>query len=323
MLYNILPDSSNLLFMLNCFLSFALTAVLLAVFKPMLPQDNGRAYAVNGALSKGKARGAGIILVLVLVACSLLFVPVISAEYPVYYACLVAAMLTGFFDDASKAPWSEYLKGALDLVIALVLVFTFLRYNTPVMNLMLLEEYIELPYWLFAILAVILVWVSINVVNCTDGVDGLCASLSIVTFAGFVFIIRLCTVEGQLWTFAQLPVSFIMILLGYLLFNSSPSTVLMGDAGSRAIGLFLALLALKTDVLLFIPFAIVFILDGGLGLIKVSLLRFLKISILKKIRTPLHDHFRKNVGWSDTQTVFRFVVIQAAIILVISALAWI
>lgn len=61
---------------------------------------------------------------------------------------------------------------------------------------------------------------------------------------------------------------------------------------------------------LFIPLALVLILDGGLGLLKVSLLRFLKIHILKNVRTPLHDHVRKVWDWSNTQTVFRFAIIQ-------------
>ena len=85
----------------------------------------------------------------------------------------------------------------------------------------------------------------------------------------------------------------------------------MGDAGSRAMGLFISIAVLKTGrPLLYIPVALVLILDGGLGLIKVSLLRMGKIRILKKVRTPLHDHVRKIWGWSNTQTVFRFAIIQ-------------
>ena len=64
-------------------------------------------------------------------------------------------------------------------------------------------------------------------------------------------------------------------ILGYLWYNAHPSRLLMGDAGSRAIGIFFAILSLKSGyVLLFIPFCIVFIVDGGIGIIKVSLLRF-------------------------------------------------
>ena len=88
----------------------------------------------------------------------------------------------------------------------------------------------------------------------------------------------------------------------------------MGDAGSRAIGVFIAFAILKTGrPLLYIPVALIIIIDGGLGLIKVSLLRFLKIKIMKNIRTPIHDHVRKNKEWSDSQVVFRFSIIQLMI----------
>ena len=61
---------------------------------------------------------------------------------------------------------------------------------------------------------------------------------------------------------------------------------------------------------MFLLFAIVIVLDGGLGLIKVALLRFLKIHILKNTTTPIHDHVRKRMDWSNAQVVFRFAIIQ-------------
>ena len=89
---------------------------------------------------------------------------------------------------------------------------------------------------------------------------------------------------------------------------------MMGDAGSRAMGLFIAFAAMKSgNSLIYLLLGQVMILDGGLGLVKISLKRFLKISILKNTRTPLHDHARKNMGWSDPQTVYRFAIIQAII----------
>jgi phospho-N-acetylmuramoyl-pentapeptide-transferase len=106
----------------------------------------------------------------------------------------------------------------------------------------------------------------------------------------------------------------IVCILGYLWFNASPSRLLMGDAGSRAIGVFIAFAFLKLHhPLLYIPVAIIIILDGGLGLIKVSFKRFLHISLMKNIRTPIHDHMRKNKEWSDSQVVFRFAIIQIVI----------
>ncbi len=293
-------------------LSFVLTVLLLALLKNKLPRDGGRAFAVNGQLSQGKPRGAGIILVAVLCFCFLLFVPVDGFEYPIYCVCLIAAMLSGYFDDASEKPWNEYKKGAIDLVIALVMAFTFTHYNGCDLNLVLFDVVISLPKWLYIILAVILIWVSINVVNCSDGVDGLCGSLSVVSFLSFLLLL----IQKEIVTAMNpLTIMFILVLLGYLWFNASPSKLLMGDAGSRALGLFLALLAMRLDPLLFIPLAIVFIVDGGLGLVKVSIIRFLKIKVMTNLRTPIHDHFRKNVKekWSDTQVVMRFVIIQAVV----------
>lgn len=90
----------------------------------------------------------------------------------------------------------------------------------------------------------------------------------------------------------------------------------MGDAGSRAMGLFIAIAILKTgSPFLYLLVALVIIVDGGIGLVKVSLLRFLKISILKNTRTPLHDHVRKNIekNWENSQVVFRFAIIQIVI----------
>lgn len=66
---------------------------------------------------------------------------------------------------------------------------------------------------------------------------------------------------------------------------------MMGDAGSRAMGIFISIAILKTgSPFLFLPAAAVLIVDGGLGLIKVALLRFLKIHIFSNTTMPLHDH---------------------------------
>ena len=62
--------------------------------------------------------------------------------------------------------------------------------------------------------------------------------------------------------------------------------------------------------MLYIPIALVLILDGGLGLVKLSLLHAFGIRVMTKIRLPLHDHVRKVWGWSNTQAVFRFAIIQ-------------
>ena len=303
-----LANYGNLL--VSVVLTVAVTAVLLKLLKGRLPADAGRAFAVNGEKSKGKPRGAGIIFILVFAVMGALFAPV-NAEMLIYLVLIVAAMFTGYFDDASETPWNEYKKGILDFLIAAGVTANYMYAH---LNSNLKHTYMpsffgmEIHPVVFAILSMILIWMSINVVNCTDGVDGLCGSVSIVSLAAFLFFIDYRH-EGD--EMLILVILFVACLIPYLCMNWSPSTILMGDAGSRAIGLFIAIVALKSESpCLFIPLCIVFILDGGLGLLKVSLKRFLKISILKNVRTPLHDHARKKLGWSDVKTVRRFILIQ-------------
>ena len=100
-------------------LAFALTALTDSLFHNKLPHDHGREFAVNGGLSKGKARGSGLIFVLCIALVSLAFLP-FRVEYVIYTVLLIASMLSGYFDDAAEKAWNEYKKGIIDLVIAVV-----------------------------------------------------------------------------------------------------------------------------------------------------------------------------------------------------------
>ncbi|MBQ7859157.1 MAG: phospho-N-acetylmuramoyl-pentapeptide-transferase, partial [Faecalibacterium sp.] len=113
--------------MLAFLLCFVLVTLLTRLLKDKLPQDQGRQYAVNGQLSKGKARGSGVIFVPCVALVSLAFMP-FSIELAAYMALLVAAMLSGYLDDASDKPWSEYKKGLIDLVLAVLTGLTFLNF---------------------------------------------------------------------------------------------------------------------------------------------------------------------------------------------------
>ena len=283
---------------LGFLLAFALTALMDSVFHDKLPHDHGRAFAVNGELSKGKARGSGLIFVLCIALVTLAVVP-FKAEYVIYTVLLIASMLSGYFDDAAETAWNEYKKGLIDLVIAVVAGVTYLNFNGTEVNF--LSWSFSLPYAVYLILIIVLIWASINVVNCTDGVDGLSASLAVVSIGTF-----LLAYWEELGDYATAGIVFIGALLAYLWQNAKPSTLLMGDAGSRAMGFFLAVLALKSShPFAFLLAALVFIVDGSLGILKISFKRFLHISILKNTLTPLHDHVRKRLGWSDEQVVAR------------------
>ena len=106
-------------------LAFALTALTDSIFRDKLPHDHGRAFAVNGELSKGKARGSGLIFVLCIALVSLAFLP-FTTEYVVYNVLLIASMLSGYLDDAAETAWNEYKKGIIDFVIAVLAGVTYL-----------------------------------------------------------------------------------------------------------------------------------------------------------------------------------------------------
>lgn len=168
---------------------------------------------------------------------------------------------------------------------------TFLNFNSNEVTILLTGASFTIPPILFGLLVVVLVWVSINVTNCSDGVDGLSGTLTIITLM-IIYLVDLLQSRGD--SFSYLILLFCVCILGYLWYNATPSRLMMGDAGSRAMGLFISIAVLKTgSPFLYIPVALVLILDGGLGLVKIFLLRFLKIRILTKVRTPLHDQARK------------------------------
>lgn len=295
---------------LGVLFAFAVTCIAIARLNQFLPKDMGRQFAHDGSLSAGKPRGAGIIFVFVFVISTILFSEM-NTEIAIYLCLIVIEMFTGYFDDAAEKPWGEYLKGFLDLVVAIVVALVYLHYDTNVVTLALFGTSITIPPVVFAILTVVLVWASINVTNCSDGVDGLSGTLTIITIMTvFVLDNLLGIVDG----FNYCILLFAVCLLGYLWYNATPSKLLMGDAGSRAMGIFIAIAMLKLhSPFLYFLVAAVLIIDGGLGLIKVSLIRFLKIHILKNTTTPIHDHVRKQLGWSNAQVVFRFAIIQIVI----------
>lgn len=313
MLFNIFKSTISIqqYIAISSILAFAVCFIFLKLKLPFLPKDKGRAFAVNGEVSKGKIRGVGLIMVCAFVLCSIFLMPV-TKELICYDVLIFLEMLSGYLDDASDRPWSDYKKGFIDFVICLLISIVFVYNNSTAIMIFNYEIYVH-PV-LFVVLSTVLLWIGINVTNCSDGVDGLCGSLSIISLLSISLIFF--SEIGEQYT----VYSFIMVgvLVAYLCFNTSPSSQLMGDAGSRPIGLLLVLLILKSShPMSYLLLSVVLIVDGIAGLIKIFLKRFLKIEVLKNVRTPIHDEMRKNHNWSDTQVVVRFCIIQ----LFVSAIA--
>ena len=192
--------------------AFALTCIAIAKLNKFLPKDLGRQFAVDGKLSAGKPRGAGIIFIFTFVISALLFSQ-INVEIAIYLVLIVIEMLTGYFDDAAEKPWGEYLKGALDFAVAIVVAVVYLHFNSSTITFAIFGGSVNIPPVVFGILTVILVWVSINVTNCSDGVDGLSGTLTIITIMTFFVLDSVLKIADS---FNYCILLFAVCLLGYL-----------------------------------------------------------------------------------------------------------
>lgn len=312
------------LFLIGLGTTFAALAtwLLLPRLAHRLPTDRGRAFAVAAQQSAGKPVAAGIIFIPICVAACLLVIPFHVGVLGVL-VCTLAASVEGYLDDRG-AGWSELKLGLVDLLIAFLGAVFLSRLAPMTVWLPLVKATFTISPWLYIPLATALIWLTINATNCTDGVDGLSGSLSALAFVflgGILYgIVGHTDISAYLLVphypdgFVWAMLSFVMVgcLSAYLWYNASPSAMLMGDAGSRAVGFVLAVLVLASgNPFLIFVVAGVILVNGATGLLKVALLRAFKIGIFRNVRYPLHDHVRQKFGWSNTQVLVRFVLLQA------------
>jgi phospho-N-acetylmuramoyl-pentapeptide-transferase len=305
-----------------------LTWWLLPKLAFILPRDRGRAFAIDSKAAEGKPTGAGFLFISILILIQALVMP-LSWEMAGILSLTFGACVFGFMDDRAMLPWGEYKKGLIDLLIAFLASVLLSGLEPSPVWLPFTKVIWIVPVALFIPLSSILIWATINCTNCTDGVDGLSGTLLGLAFATIsallyfvlghqeiaAYLLLPHYPDGAIW--AGLSLCVVGALAGYLWHNAHPSALLMGDAGSRALGFLLGVFVIKTGN----PFIIfivsgVLLINGGTGLVKVALLRFFRISIFKDVRFPLHDHARKNRQWSNTQVLVRFTLIQTVITLV-------
>ena len=298
-----------------------------------LPTDRGRAFAVNAEMSVGKPISAGLIFVSIFCVACLIFVP-FGARGLLTLPLMLAAMLVGYFDDR-RGGFSEYQLALMDAAIAVGAAMVICGFEPTTIWLPIWKGTLALDPWLSIPLATGLIWLSINATNCSDGVDGVSGSLTgtaILLLGGLLYAVLgnevvaghlnvPFTREGANWAI----MAFLMVgcVAGYLWYNAAPSLVLMGDAGSRPLGLLIGMLVVATNNPLFLLLVgSVILMNGATGLVKVALLRFFGLKILAGIRFPLHDHCRKELGWSNTQVLVRFMPVHLGLsaLLVILAL---
>ncbi|OJF77224.1 MAG: phospho-N-acetylmuramoyl-pentapeptide-transferase [Treponema sp. CETP13] len=324
-----LLQSYGVLVIIAICVGFLITVLLLPKFYNILPHDRGREFSLGKEAGRGKPTGSGLVFITIFVLLAFLIAPVNICQSIIIILTWLM-MLTGYLDDRSKNGWGEYRKGCLDLILSIAASVTlyylqpsFLATGKVYFWLPFLSNQIIIAPWVYILVGTILIWISINTTNCTDGVDGLSSTLVLIALLtlGGVFYFVLGHVEiseyllipslstGALW--GVITFALAGTLMGYLWHNAFPSKVMMGDAGSRALGFYIGVAVMVTgNPFIILATSLVIFLNGGMGLLKIALLRFLHIKIFSEVRFPLHDHFRKNHDWSPTQILIKFMIIQ-------------
>jgi phospho-N-acetylmuramoyl-pentapeptide-transferase len=226
---------------------------------------------------------------------------------------MIGYALIGFLDDYliikrnNNKGLSEYNKIVFQLVIAVIFFYIFsIAGNEPLLwiHTLGIKQNIGGFYGLF-ILFVLLA--SSNAVNLTDGLDGLAAGLSVISFLTFGII---SYNTGWLEGYEDLAIfSFILVgsLLGFLVFNISPAKVFMGDTGSLSLGATLGAYAIVTrHEILLIVIGIVFVIET----LSVILQRYYYKLTHKRLflMAPIHNSFEKR-GWNERDIVKLFWII--------------
>ena len=219
----------------------------------------------------------------------------------------------GFIDDFLKVKYhnnnglSIGVKFLLQTAIAVVFYIIY-RNNGGDSNLVISSLGINVSLgWAFGLFILLVLVGTTNAVNISDGLDGLAGGLSVVAIMAYGVI-----AWGSKWISGYQEIAiFAFVLcgaiLGFLVFNTHPAKVFMGDTGSLALGGALATITILTKHELSL------LLIGGVFVVE-TLSSAIQIIAIRKfhkkvfLKAPLHHHFEE-LGWEETDIVKLFWVV--------------
>ncbi|MCI8516280.1 MAG: phospho-N-acetylmuramoyl-pentapeptide-transferase [Hungatella sp.] len=307
-------------------IAFAISAILCPIVIPFLHKLKfGQQVREDGPQAHLKKAGTptmgGLIILGSIIITSMFYLRDYPKMIPVLFVT-VGFGIIGFLDDYIKIVMkrSEGLNPKQKLAGQIVItgIFTYYLLNSGEVGTSALIPFtggFTDGYYLdFGILYVPFVFVVMlgtdNGVNFTDGLDGLCTSVTILV-ATFLTIISL----GEKSGISPITGAVVGSLLGFLLFNVYPAKVFMGDTGSLALGGFVAASACMMQLPLFIPIiGLIYLVEVLSVMIQVT---YFKKTGGKRIfkMAPIHHHFEL-CGWSETRVVAVFSIITAILCLV-------
>ena len=293
--------------------------------------QNILSYVESHKQKQGTPTMGGIIFIFSAIAAT--FCLVEKGSFMTYVAMSVffAFGVLGFLDDFIKIKLKRNLglrayqkvigQLAISLIIGLYVYFTgFVGSN---INIPFFDKTVDLG--VFIIPFIIFVFIATtNSVNLTDGLDGLAGGTTIAYLVGMGIIIAFNLDSLDTITAFQQNNMLIFVfavvggVLGFLIFNSHPASIFMGDTGSLALGSVVATSACFTGNALYIPIlGLMFVLSTISVIIQV--LHFKRTKKRVFLMAPLHHHFEKK-GMYETKIVTIYIIITALLSIVCIAL---
>ena len=303
-------------------IAFVVSAVLCPIVIPFLHRLKfGQQVRDDGPQTHLKKQGTptmgGLVILSSIIITSLLYIRDYPKIIPVLFMT-VGFGVVGFLDDYIKIVMkrSEGLNPIQKLIGQVVItgIFAYYIVTSPDIGTGMLipftGKYLQLPVWLFVPALFFIILGTDNGVNFTDGLDGLCTSVTILV-ATFFTIVAI----GENSGISPITGAVVGSLLGFLLFNVYPARVFMGDTGSLALGGFVASSAFMMQMPIFIAIVgLIYLVEVLSVIIQVTYFkktggkRFFKMA-------PIHHHFEL-CGWSETRVVGVFSIITAILCLI-------
>lgn len=300
-----------LLIVISILLSIGLGLVILPILKRKKIGQNIREVGPKSHLKKaGTPTMGGIIFIISSLILSLIFLPLDRLEVWIVILSTIGFGAIGFIDDFRKLilKQSEGLspRGKIILQFGLALIISVLAYINdkdsigslliPFTNTSIRLGILGIPIMIFIIVG------TTNATNLTDGLDGLLATVSLPVFITLAIIGK--GTNNEIFSYIMLG-----SLLGFLIFNSNPAAVFMGDTGSMAIGGAIVAMAINLRIPLYlIIFGGIYVLETLSVIIQVTSYRHRN----KKrvfLMTPIHHHFELK-GYKEQKIVVAFAVVS-------------
>ena len=304
-------------------ISFLISVVFCPILIPFLRKLKfGQTEREEGPQSHLKKNGTptmgGLVILASILLTSLIYIGKFTEILPVLFMTLGFGLI-GFLDDYIKEVKKRSLgltplqKMALQFIVTGVFIYYYFKIaglDTSIKIPFVSGDGFVMPTWLFIIFVFIVVLGTVNGVNFTDGLDGLASGVTVIVATFF-------TIAALSLNPSMTPITGAVVgsLLGFLLFNTYPARVFMGDTGSLALGGFVSSIALMLHMPLFIVIiGLIYLVEVLSVILQVG---YFKLTHGKRIfkMAPIHHHFEL-CGYSETQVVAAFSIVTALLCLV-------